>query len=227
LSAYDGVVARIVALAACALCLVAPGCGGDDDDEADTPAPPPERTAGQALWPPPDSATDDPVRAARSFVEEYIGVEDPALGPFAEKGAGAGEVDVHRRGEDGRQLAAVVSTLSLRQVEGDWLVESARSAEVEVATPAAGAEIASPTRIAGRGRGFEGNVVLEVREQYAVEPLAQKPVTAGSLEQLEPFSARLAFDFGGAEAGAIVAKTGSGIAAADGFAAFPVRFRPG
>jgi len=206
---------------------MASGCGDDDDDRAATPAPPPAPAAGPALWPPPESATDDPLRAARSFVEEYIGVEDPALGQFAEKGAGAGEVDVHRRGEDGRRLAAVVSTLLLRQVEGNWLVESARSAEVKVVTPAAGAEITSPVRIAGRGRGFEGNVVLEVREQYAVEPLAQKPVTAGSFGQLEPFSARLAFDSGGTETGAIVATTGSGIAAADGFAAFPVRFRPG
>jgi hypothetical protein len=206
---------------------VASGCG-DDDDAPDRTAPAPAPVAEQALWPPPESATEDPLRAARSFVEEYIGVEDPALAEFAETGAGKGEVDVHRRGEDGRRLAAVVSTLSLQQVEGgDWLVASARSSEVQLTKPAAQAEIASPVRVAGRGRGFEGNVVLEVREQYGVEPLAQKPVTAGSFERLEPFSVRLAFDPGGATAGAIVAKTGSGIAAADGFAAFPVRVRPG
>jgi hypothetical protein len=219
-------VSRALAVAGCVLALAAQGCGGDDDP-ADTTAPTPAPAEEDTLWPPPDRATDDPQRVARSFVEEYIGVTDPAISEFVDNGDGTGEIEVHRRGEDGRELAAVVSTLSLRQLEaGGWAVTSAFSAEVELTEPRPLGEIASPVRVAGRGRGFEGNVVLEVREQYAIDPLVQKPVTAGAFEQLEAFSARLAFDTG-ATLGAMVATTGSGITAADGFAAFPVRFRPG
>lgn len=218
---------RVLAVAACVLALAAQGCGGDDD-AADTTPPASAPADEDALWPPPDRTTEDPQRVARSFVRDYIGVTEPAMSEFVDNGAGTGEIEVHRRGEDGRELAAVVSTLSLRQREaGGWAVTSAYSPEVELTEPRPLGEIASPVRVAGRGRGFEGNVVLEVREQYAVDPLAQTPVTAGAFEKLEPFSARLAFDTSRAIIGAIVAKTGSGIAAADGFAAFPVRFRRG
>lgn len=214
------------ALVALAIALTAAAGCGDDEETRDTPTPTPTPAGERALWPPPEDARDDPLHAARSFVEEYIGVDDPALSEFREGGSGAGEVDVYRRGEDGRRLDAVVSSLSLRRLEaGNWFVTSARSAEVELNTPEPHAEIASPLRVRGRGRGFEGNVVLEVREQYAIGPLAQQPTTAGSLDRLAPFSAELTFDAGGATTGAIVATTGSGIAAADGFAAFPVRFR--
>jgi hypothetical protein len=215
-------VSRALAVAGCVLAFAAQGCG-DDDDPVETTAPIEE----DVLWPPPDRTTDDPRRTARSFVEEYIGVADPALSEFADKGDGTGEIDIHRRGEDGRKLATVVSTLSLRQLDEGWAVASAVSDEVELTEPTPSGEIASPVRVAGRGRGFEGNVVLEVRKQYALDPLVQKPVIAGAFEELEPFSAQLAFDPSGAVIGAIVATTGSGITAADGFAAFPVRFRPG
>ena len=218
-----------VAALACATAAVVAGCGDDDDRDrtagttATTPAPPP--AADEALWPAPGEAVADPRKTARAFAQEYIGVENPALSEFRETEPGVGEVEVHRRGEDGRALDTVVSAIALRQVDGeDWSVMSAHSAEVEVTAPDARAEIASPVRVDGRGRGFEGNVVLEVRDQYAPEPLAQKAVTAGSAGQLEPFTARLAFDPGDAAVGAIVAKTGSGIAAADGFVAFVVRF---
>jgi hypothetical protein len=215
-----------LAVAGCVLAFAAQGCGGDDE-AADTTAPTRAPTDEDVLWPSPDRATDDPRRTARSFMEEYIGVADPAISEFVDKGDGTGEIDIHRRGEDGRKLATVVSTLSLRQLEEGWAVTSAFSDEVELTAPRPSAEIASPVQVAGHGRGFEGNVVLEVRKQYAVDPLVQKPVIAGAFEELEPFSARLAFDPGGAVIGAIVATTGSGITAADGVAAFPVRFRPG
>jgi hypothetical protein len=218
--------ARPLAAALCAAVLVATGCG--DDDEGDAPTTPGTQAGDQALWPPPKDATDDPLRAARTFVEEYIGVQDPPLSDFRETGQGAGEVDVYRRGEDGRALDTVISSLSLRQLDSEnWSVIAAQSAEVEITTPEGGAEIASPVHIAGRGRGFEGTVVLEVREQYAVRPLAQKPTIGGSFDKRKPFAVDLRFDAGDATAGAIVATTGSGIAAADGFAAFSVRFSSG
>jgi hypothetical protein len=217
------------------------GCGGDDTSAptsastpAVTPTAPaqtPEPTAApasQALWPAQGTGAT-PVEVARSFVVEAIGIEDPALGAFQEGEPRAGEVPVHRRGEDGRKMDLVVATVSLRQLDGEhWYVTSVQSPEVEIETPEPLADVGSPLRVSGRGRGFEGNVVLEVRRAFATakdEPLAQKPVTAGSMADLAPFEAELPFAAPAGETGAIVARTGSGIAAADGFAAFPVRFR--
>jgi hypothetical protein len=228
---------HVIAVVALALA----GCGGDDTSAptsastpATTPTAPaqtPEPTAdpaSQALWPA-QATGATPVEVARSFVVEAIGIEDPALGAFQEGEPRAGEVPVHRRGEDGRKMDLVVATVSLRQLDGEhWYVTSVQSPEVEIETPEPLADVGSPLRVSGRGRGFEGNVVLEVRQAFATakdEPLAQKPVTAGSMGDLAPFEAELAFTAPAGETGAIVARTGSGIAAADGFAAFPVRFR--
>ncbi|HVL97318.1 MAG TPA: Gmad2 immunoglobulin-like domain-containing protein [Solirubrobacteraceae bacterium] len=204
-----------------ALALAAGGCGERAADGA--PAP----DAPDVLWPDPNGSVvaDDPIEAARSFVETYIGLDAPALSGFRSTGGGSGQIDAFRRGEDGRPLAAVAATISLVRREDRWFVTQAGSPEVEIERPAAGATVAPPLPIAGRGRGFEGTVVLEVRAAFATEPLAREPVVAGAAGALEPFEAALAFDPGDAAAGAVVALTGSGIAAADGFAAFPVRFR--
>lgn len=218
------------------------GCGDDDPEEpavtagptaAQSCASPAGNVApgalDQVIWPPVPYCTSDPAEVARSFVTEYIGLEgDPQLGKFREDEGEppAGEIDIFRRGEDGRRLDSVASTLSLR-VLGDahWYVTSAQSGEVELAAPEPLAPITSPVRVEGRGRGFEGNVVLEVRAAYATAALADRAVIAGSMEALEPFSTELTFTPPpGVATGAIVAKTGSGIAAADGFAALPVRF---
>ncbi|HYH58475.1 MAG TPA: Gmad2 immunoglobulin-like domain-containing protein [Thermoleophilaceae bacterium] len=222
--AYDAAVRLFVtALVAAA---VFTGCG-DDDEPAETAPTAPPAAATEALWPPSGEGSGDPRATARSFVEEYIGIENPALSEFRETEPGVGEVTVHRRGEDGRALETEVAALALRRLDGEtWSVISAHSPEVEVTQPSARDVITSPVRVAGRGRGFEGNVVIEVRDEYAVDPLAQRAVIAGSMGKLEPFSAKLPFD-PGTDTGAIVAKTGSGIAAADGFAAFVVRFADG
>jgi hypothetical protein len=193
-----------------------------------TPSPTTTATATEApevLWPDP-SASDpvEPLAVAKSFVIDFIGIEDPAMGEFREAEPNAGEVDVFRRGEDGGKLDKVVATIQLRRLGGErWFVTTVGSEEVEIESPDPYAEIGSPVTITGRGRGFEGNVVLEVRRAYETQPLARKPVTAGSMGDLEPFEAQLTFDAPPGTAGAIVARTGSGIAAADGFAAFPVR----
>ena len=215
--------------AAFALVAMIAGCDGDDDGGEDTPAGPGAHAsaADKPLWPPPGRERRRPRATARGFVEDYIGVDDPALSGFRRGEPGAGEVEVYRRGEDGRALETIVSVVVLRKLDGRWSVMTAFSPDVEVKQPDARTVVSSPVRVRGRGRGFEGNVVIEVREQYATEALATKAVVAGSSARLRPFSARLAFDAGGQRTGAIVAKTGSGIAAADGFAAFVVRFAGG
>ena len=179
-----------------------------------------------AIWPPSDQAADDPLAVARSFVADYIGLSGtPELGDLAEGEPGAGEIAVYRRGEDGARLESVLTTLSLRQLDGaNWSITSAQSDEVELTAPEPLATVTSPLTVSGRGRGFEGNVVLEVRAEFATLPLVAEPVIAGSMQELEPFSADLTFDPPPTPRGAVVARTGSGIDAANGFAAVAVRF---
>jgi hypothetical protein len=232
-----------------ALALVLPGCGSDDEQPVSgsatatpeatetataTPTPTPTATptqtpTEQALWPDPSAgdAPTEPIDVARSFAEDYVGLESPALGEFRQHDPDEGEVDVHRRGEDGTEQDAVVAVILLRRQSDRWVITRVTSPEVEIEQPQPGAEITSPVRIAGRGRGFEGNVLLEVRSAFqpaGADPLASTPVTAGAMGDLEPFEAELTFERAAPGEGAILARTGSGIAAANGFAAFPVRF---
>ena len=235
---------RTALLGALAVALALSACG--DDDEAATPggasgaataAASPAATATaavtptaaaleQALWPPPGRESMDPLRVAQTFVRDYIGTgQEPHVSPFRAGEPRAGEIDVIRTAEDGTPLETVVATLSLRQLDGEhWYVTSAQSDEVVLTSPEPLATVASPVAIEGRGRGFEGNVVLEVRAAFATEALAQEAVIAGSMAELEPFSAELSFQAPAGPTGAVVAKTGSGVASADGFAALPVRF---
>jgi hypothetical protein len=185
----------------------------------------------QAIWPRVPYCTSDPAAIARSFATKYIGLEDPQIGEFHEdkprSERPSGKIQIFRRGEDGRRLDTVVSTLTLRVLDDAhyWYVTSAQSPEVELTVPEPLAAITSPVTVQGHGRGFEGNVVIEVRAAYASAALADRAVTAGSMDALEPFSTKLTFTPpAGVSTGAIVAKSGSGIAAADGFAALPVRF---
>lgn len=220
------------------------GCGDDDAPEGGaatgttatattTPgtgtAPTAPTAADQAVWPAPGSMDQgDPVAVARSFVTDYVGLEDPALSAYRAGEPRAGEVEVYRRSEDGRVLDTVVSVISLRQLDGRrWSVTSAQTDQVELETPETLDVVRSPLVVRGRGRGFEGNVVVELRPAFATAPLAREPVTAGSAGTLEPFTARLAFTPpDGTATGALLVRTGSGIAAADGFGALPLRFAP-
>lgn len=227
----------------CSVLLVvvaAMGLGACDDDDAPAggavtattataTAPHTPTIADLAVWPAPGSIDqDDPVAVARSFVTDYVGLEDPALSDYRAGEPRAGEVEVYRRGEDGRVLDTVVSVISLRQLDGRrWSVTSAQTDQVELETPETLDVVRSPLVMRGRGRGFEGNVVVELRAAFATEPLAREPVTAGSAGTLEPFTARLAFTPpAGTPTGALLVRTGSGIAAADGFGALPLRFAP-
>ena len=229
-----GLVTAVIALA---------GCGGDAAKKPQATAPTPGKSCAspaggvpageidpQVLWPPAPYCTSDPAVIARSFATRYMGLEgEPSIGPFREsrRDPPAGEIDINRVGEDGRPLDAVLTTLTLRVLDDAhyWYVTAAKSPEVEISDPEALAAIGSPVTVQGRGRGFEGNVVIEVRAAYRTSPLAQRPVIAGSMAALEPFTAELRFTPpAGADTGAIVAQSGSGIAAVNGFAAVPVRF---
>lgn len=162
-----------------------------------TVAPPPAVDLDRALWPDPSGELfADPVAVTRSFVEEVIGVDDPPLSEFRALQPDVGEVAVFRRGEDGSTLDRVASTVVVRQLDGEhWFVTSAASEDVIVELPDGGADAVSPVRIAGRGHGFEGTIVVELRERSAAAlVLAREATIAGGAAVPAPFSVELAFD---------------------------------
>lgn len=223
---------RALALSAAAvLCagLLLAGCGDDEDGgptATTTTAPAPVSGLDQALWPAPADARRDttPRAVARAFVEDFIGVQDPALGEFQAGEPRAGEVPVLRRGEDGRPTDRVIATVVVRQLDGErWFVTAALSDEIEVTRPEVLSEIASPVTIAGTGVGHEGNIILRVHAAFEPEPLVRLPTTAGAMEK-EPFSEALRFERPTGDAGVIVAQAGQPVAGSDAFVAFPVRF---
>ena len=196
-------------------------------DVVTDPAPAPGDLDG-ALWPDPAGELfTDPVDAARSFVDTVIGVEDPPLSAFRPGEPGAGEVDLFARGEDGRQLDRVASTLVLRHLDGEhWFVTAAMSADVEVDSPEPLADVSSPATITGQGRGFEGTIVAELRSRTATaDLLADEPTIAGSGEALSPFSVDLSFEAPASRIGMLIAHDDPGAElSVPSFAALPVRF---
>ena len=180
----------------------------------------------QVIWPPVPYCTSDPRELARSFATKYIGLEHPRVSEFKGKhvaGGAHGDIDIFRGGES----TTVVSTVALRQLDDAhyFYITSARSRGVVLTAPLPRATISSPVTVQGRGRGFEGNVVVEVWAAYKTAALSDQAVTAGSMGALEPFSTKLTFTApAGVKTGAIVAKSDSGTAGVGGFAALPVRF---
>ena len=201
-------------------------CGDDDDGGSAVMTAPDTRLEG-ALWPDPAVATAQatPRAVARSFVEDFIGMQKPALGTFQQGDTRSGEVPVLLRGEDGTvRKDRVIATIAVRQLDGvRWFVIAAASDDVAIESPEVLEEIASPVHIAGRGAGFEGNVVLRVHAAFDPTAIAEQPVIAGATRP-EPFSAKLAFERPASAAGAIVARTGGGLAGTTPFAAVAVRF---
>ena len=194
------------------------------------PATPDPRFDG-ALWPDPAVATEDatPAQVARSFVEDFVGMPDPAFGTFQQGDARSGEIQMVLVGEDGRPREdSVLATIALRQLDGTrWFVIAATGDDVQIDSPKLLDEIASPVAIAGTGRGFEGNLVVSVRAAFQREPLVEAGAHAGTTK-LGPFSAKLAFDRPAATTGAIVVRDGGGLdGVSNAFAAVPVRFAAG
>lgn len=183
----------------------------------------------QALWPDPaGELTTDPVAAARSFVETFLGVSEPPLSDFLPGEPGAGEVEVHARGEDGRALDRVAATIALRQLDGEhWFVTSAGSDDVRIDEPEPLTAVAPPTvAVSGAGRGYEGTVVVALRPRSAPGALlAEHPFTAGGEAVLAPFAGDVWFETTAVpDVGVLVARTDVGAESEiPGFAAVAVR----
>jgi hypothetical protein len=192
---------------------------------------PPAADLDQAMWPDPAGSARyaDPVDAARSFVEGFFAVDAP-LSEFRAGEPGVGEVDVFSRDENGQASGRVATTLSLRQLDGQyWWVTAAASASVHIDSPQPLADVSPPLRVSGRGSGFEGTVIVEVRDRSgSYGELGEGVTIAGAGEVLEPFSVDVDFDRPASSYGIVVAQTDSGLSGVlSGVTAFPVRFSTG
>jgi hypothetical protein len=161
-----------------------------------TTVPPEPAPSGQTyLWPPAGHATyTDPVETARSFVTEYVGIVDPPLGEVIEEEPRRVEVPVLTRAEDGSVLDDIIrSSIHLVQVEdGTWRVTLASSESVVIDSLEV-SQSAAAIVVRGRGRGFEGTVIITARD--GASPPNQltddEIVIAGSGEELLPFETTL------------------------------------
>ena len=173
----------------------------------------------------------DPEAAARSFVEDYLGFDDPPLGAFRPQGDDTGEIDVFTRGEDGTVRSDLVrSTLSLRRAGDLWAVTAAQSDSIVVDSPAPLGAVGDPVVVDGRGRGFEALIIVSVRGEGmgAGQELARGNTLAGCCEALEPFHIELPVEAPAGSPGSLLLQnddpTGFGV---PDFTVVPVHFVAG
>lgn len=175
------------------------------------------------IWPFAGSSVrhTDPVDAARAFAMTYLRFEAPVVGAFQRGDSRSGEVEIRPT------RTGPVTTVIVRQMTADdtWFVLGAATANIDIASPAAGTEIASPVHVTGRAHTFEGNVAVEVRQDGDVAPIGTGVVTGGG-DVMRPFEGDIAFETAGSPGGALVFFTRS---AENGqvweAAALPVRLR--
>ena len=202
---------RTAAFALVGVMLIAVACG--DDDSTSTGTTGTTVTSGSsvpvdtstAVWPTSDSTTryDDPVEVATAFATDYIGFVDPVVGAFQQGDSRSGEVEV-KPASDGP-----VTTILVRQLgTGDsWWVLGAATAGIQLSEPAALATISSPVQLAGTSTAFEATVQSEVRQDGDDAALGEGFVMGGSMGEMGPFDAMLAFTQPTAAYGAVMLST--------------------
>ncbi len=189
------------------------------------PAPP------LAVWPPlGHEQYADPSNAARAFVGEYVGLPDPPLSDFRPGPPMSGEIDVYQRGENRGVLENhVLSTIALRRTLAGWTVAGARTDDIVVDNPAPSMVVGSPVVVDGKGRGYEGTIIVNVRDggMGAGETLGQGIGIAGCCDELLPFHLEVALDRPPSQpTGSVLLNTDSGLDPVASFAVVPVRFGP-
>ena len=110
-----------------------------------------------------DAASDaweDPVFTAEKFLTTYVGFTRLIMGEFRQGDSRSGEVTATTR-ENG-----FVTTVFVRKIGtgNNWTVIGASTDNIKISEPAALQTISSPVHIVGRSISFEGNVIVEVRE---------------------------------------------------------------
>lgn len=143
----------------------------------------------------PDQAFRDAANTARLFADRYLGFTSGQAGAFRSTGTGAGEVGVGFAAGFPATTVVQVRQLGRTGTGGPWTVVSAASADIEVSAPAASAKVGTPVAVAGRARTFEGNVVVEVREDGMVskQSLGKGNVTGRGDGVLGAYTGSVAF----------------------------------
>ncbi|HLT16064.1 MAG TPA: Gmad2 immunoglobulin-like domain-containing protein [Acidimicrobiales bacterium] len=101
---------------------------------------------------------DDPDSLVAAFARDYVGMTDPAVGPFEAGDSRSGEVEVRGFPD------ADPTTVLVRQLEDDhWFVVGAFTESIQPATPEQGETVSSPILLTGRAYAFEGTVQVELR----------------------------------------------------------------
>jgi len=169
-----------------------------------------------------DRAFNDPVVTAREFATRYLGMRDPVSFTSQATSDGSAQVRLGFRFGEGNTpvpnpqptFTVVLRQLGTQPGSGPWTVTGATSANIVVTTPAAGAPVRSPVRLAGQAHAFEGTVNVEVREDgmLAGQSLGKGFVTGGG-DMLRPFTGDVTFRAPSKPAGALVFTE---ISAADG-----------
>lgn len=164
--------------------------------------PPAEETA---VWPQVGGrGSTDAVAAARSFATDYLGFRDPIVGPLQAGDTRSGEIQVRPSAQ------GPVTTVLVRRLSGDdtWSVLGAATADIELTSPGLLDPIGSPVTVRGAGRAFEGNILVEVRDDDATTALGSGFVTGGG-DILRPFEGRIDFRAPSTSRGALVLYTTS------------------
>ncbi len=170
----------------------------------------------------PEQTFRDPVATAREFATRYVGMDDPVDFPARSTGPGAFEVPIGPRFAEGRTplpnpqatFGILLRQLGAQGASGPWTVVGAVAFNIVVTSPEALEKVGSPVRVTGQALAFEGNVVVQVKEDgmLAAQSLGQGAVTGGG-DMLRPYAGDIAFRAPARPAGAIVF---SDISAADG-----------
>lgn len=180
-----------------------------------------------AVWPASDVVFDTPEEAATSFVTTVLGVE-PVLGDFAGGDSRSGEITVFSPGDTDAAAPSERGLLGLRMIgpSDGWFIIGAGSEGVLIESPDTLDRVsAGPLVVTGRGRGFEGTVVVTAfRAGDADDVLDQVITSGGAREMLEQYSVTL--DLSDVEPGDVVALLVRGDTGLDGdpgeFASIPI-----
>jgi len=165
----------------------------------------PPLDASTAVYPYASSSVrfDDPASAVAGFATDFLGFTDPLYGDYMAGDSRSGEIYVRPR-VDGPD-----TTVFVRQLSDDtWWVLGSATANITVDQPTTGATITSPVTVTGNALAFEGNVIVEVRQDGKAQPIGTGNVTGGGGPSA-PFEGPIQFSTPTAESGALVFLTRS------------------
>ncbi|MEA2971880.1 MAG: hypothetical protein QOG82_338 [Actinomycetota bacterium] len=163
-----------------------------------------------------------PVDTAKAFGVRYLGMGSPAsFGPPTPVAGGLVEVKLgFTTGEGGIVIVDPQPSMSVFLLsghadgdQGPWTVVRATSPQIVVTEPTALDRISSPVPVRGQAATFEGNVLVEVRDDGMLDGanLGFAPVTGRGDGILGDFSGDIAFTAPSQPAGAMVLSEKSAI----------------